>query len=178
MRASIFALVAGAALGLAACSDGGPSGPNTVTTLEAVSPAAGATGIDPASPIAVRFSGAMGIGMERYVDLHQGDVGGPVVPMACTWSNDRATLTCTPGTHLASGTGYALHVGSGMMDANNRPVDVEGHGTQMGGHRVTGQMMGGMHAGQATGLMGPGWRHAGDAHMGMAFAFETGPSAS
>jgi hypothetical protein len=78
MRLLTIALaVAGPALGLAACSDNGTTAPGSDTTLEAVIPSAGATGVDLAGPITVRFSGPMGTGTEQYVDLHQGDIGGP-----------------------------------------------------------------------------------------------------
>jgi hypothetical protein len=170
--------VAGPALGLAACSDNDTTAPGSDTTLEAVIPSAEATGVDPAGPITVRFSGPMGTGMEQYLDLHQGDIGGPIVQMNCAWSADRTTLTCAPGAPLQPGTSYTIHLGSGMMDGNGRPVETEEHGLQMGGQPVTGQMMGGMHGGQASSMMGPGWRHAGDDHVGMAFTFETGQTAT
>jgi hypothetical protein len=48
----------------------------------------------------------------------------------------------------------------------------------MGGQSVTGQMMGGMHGGQPSSMMGPGWRHSGDDHVGMAFTFESGQAAT
>jgi hypothetical protein len=179
MRLLTLALaVAGPALGLAACSDDGTTAPGSDTTLEAVTPSAGATGVAPAGPITVRFSGSMGAGMEQYLDLHRGDIGGPIVQMNCAWSDDRTTLTCTPGVPLQPGTSYTIHMGSGMMDASGRPVETEDHGLQMGGQPVTGQMMGGMHGGQASSMMGPGWRHPGDDHVGMAFTFEAGQAAS
>jgi hypothetical protein len=106
----------------------------------------------------VRFSGAMGAGMERYMNLYQVDVAGPLVPMNCTWSSDRMTLTCTPGRLLQSSTLHTIYLGSGMMDADGHVVDTEQQGKQLGGHLVTGQMMGPMHSG------GPG---------GMVFTFET-----
>jgi hypothetical protein len=121
----------------------------------------------------VRFSQPMAGGVEQYVDLHQGGIDGPVVPMPCELSDDRSTLTCTPGQPLQSGTAYTIHIGAGMMDEGGRPVEVEDHGMGMGGQPVTGGMMGGVHGGQSTGLMGPGWQHPGDGHLGMAFTFET-----
>ena len=168
-----FAVV-GPALGLAGCSNDGATAPGSDTNLEAVTPSAGATGVDASGPITVRFSGPMGNGMEQYVDLHQGDISGPVVQMRCTWSDDRTTLTCTPAAPLQAGTRYTIHIGSGMMDASGHPVETEEHGLQMGGQSVAGSMMGGMHGGQPTSMMGSGWRHVGDDHVGMAFAFETG----
>jgi hypothetical protein len=179
MRLSRIALaVAGSALGLAACSDNGTTGPGSEPVLEAVTPSAGATDVDPAGPITVRFSAPMGTGMEQYVDLHRGDIGGPIVQASCAWSADRTTLTCAPAVPLQPGTGYTIHMGLGMMDASGRPVDAEERGRQMGGQPVTAPMMGGMHGGQASGMMGPGWRHASDDHVGMAFSFETGQTAT
>jgi hypothetical protein len=172
-----FAVI-GPALGLAACSDNDTTAPGSDTTFEAVTPSAGATDVDPAGPITVRFSGPMGTGMEQYVDLHRGDIGGPIAPMNCAWSADRTTLTCTPGVPLQPGTGYTIHLGSGMMDGSGRPVEMEDHGRQLGGQPLTGQMMGGMHGDQPAGMMGTGWRHPGDDHLGMAFRFETGQVAT
>jgi hypothetical protein len=170
--------VIGPALGLTACSDNGTTAPDGDTTLEAVTPSTRASGVDAAGPITVRFSGPMSTGMEQYVDLHRDDIGGPVVHMSCAWSDDRTTLTCTPGMPLQPGTSYTFHLGSGMMDASGRSVETEEHGLQMGGQPVTGQMMGGMHGGQAPSMMGPGWRHAGDDHVGMGFTFEAGQTAT
>jgi len=121
----------------------------------------------------VRFSNPMGNGMEQYVDLHQGGIDGPVVPMSCEPSDDRTTVTCTPGPPLQSAATYTIHVGAGMTDQDGRPVEIEEHALGMGGQPVTAEMMGGMHGGQSTGMMGPGWEHPGDGHLGMAFAFET-----
>jgi hypothetical protein len=149
--------VAGAMLGMA-CSNSGPTRPGGVTTLVEITPPPRATGVDPAGPIVVRFSGAMGGGMERYMDLHRGDVAGPLVPMSCAWSTDRRTLTCTPGGLLQSGTRYTIHLGSAMIDADGHAVETEQHGMQLGGQSVTGQTMGPMHGGE------PG---------GVAFTFET-----
>jgi hypothetical protein len=168
-------LLAVAALGsaLAACSENGTSAPDDETVLEEVTPAAGTPDADPEGSITVRFSGPMGSGMEQYVDLHQGGIDGPVVPMSCEPTADRAALTCTPGQPLQPGTQYTIHIGGGMMDENNRPIEIEDHGMGMGGQAVTGEMMGGMHGGQPTAMMGPGWEHPGDGHLGMAFTFET-----
>jgi hypothetical protein len=79
---------------------------------------------------------------------------------------------------LQPGTSYTIHMGSGMMDASGRPVETAEHGLQMGGQSVTGQMMGGMHGGQPSSMMGPGWRHAGDDQVGMAFTFEAAQPAT
>ena len=59
----------------------------------------------------------MGSRMEQYVDLHEGDFGGPLVPMACRWSGDGTLLTCTPQAPLKARTEYTVHMRGGMMDA-------------------------------------------------------------
>ena len=64
-------------------------------------------------------------------------------------------------------------MGSGMMDGSGHPAEIESHGMGMGGQPVSGGMMGGMHDGQPTGMMGDGWEHPGDGHLGMAFTFQT-----
>ena len=97
-------------------------------------------------------------GMEQYMDLHQGGIAGPTVPMGCVWSPDQTTLTCTPATPLAAGTQYTIHVGAGMTDAQGGMMTMDGW-TTMGGQWATGGMMGGTHAGQPMGMMGPGWKH-------------------
>ena len=165
--------MAGALLVLAACSDSGPTSTGDVTVLAEVAPAAGTTGVDPTGPVIARFSGPMASGMEQYVDLHRGDISGPVVPMSYAWSSDRSTLTCTPGEPLQSQTRYTIHMGSGMTDANGRMADTEQHGMRMGGQPVTGAMMGPMHGGNPAGMMGPGWQDPDHGHMGIAFTFET-----
>lgn len=173
MRMFTIALaMAGPALALVACGSDNASGPTGATVLESVSPAAGATGVDPSAPITMRFSGPMGSGMEQYVDVHQGGISGPVVPMTCAFSADRTTLTCTHDQPLQAGTSYTIHLGSGMMDGSGHSAEIESHGMAMGGQPVGGQMMGGMHNGQPTGMMGQGWQD-GDGHLGMAFTFQT-----
>lgn len=158
------------AIATQACSQDSPTAPAAETFLESVSPASGATGVDPSAPITIRFSGPMGAGMEQYLDVHQGDITGPTVPMTCTFSADRTTLTCIHDQPLQSGATYTIHMGLGMMDGQGQPVEVESHGMAMGGLPVRGQMMGGMHAGQPTGMMGQRWEDA-DGDLGMAFTF-------
>jgi len=155
---------------LAATACGTPTGPATAS-LAAVSPAPGATAVSPATPITMTFGQPMMAGMEQYLDLHQGGVTGPVVPMTCGWSPDRTVVTCTPGSPLAAGTQYTIHAGAGMSDADGHPVGM-GEWTGMGGHWASAPMLGGMHAGQPVGMMGAGWTHAG--HYGMLFSFTTG----
>ena len=56
--------------------------------------------------------------MMQYVDLHQGTIAGPVVPMTCSWSSDNTTLTCQPYELLwQHGTSDVLHMGGGHMQS-------------------------------------------------------------
>jgi hypothetical protein len=156
------------AVALGACSDSTTS-PATVS-LTAVSPVPAATAVAPSTTITLTFGQPMMTGMEQYMDLHQGGIAGPTVPMMCAWSPDRTTLTCIPNNPLASGTQYAIHVGGGMTDVHGDMCGMDDW-TTLGGQWVTGGMMGGTHAGHPMGMMGPGWMHAG--HYGMMFTFTT-----
>ncbi len=156
-----------ASLALSACSDS--TAPAT-TILTAVSPAPAAAAVATSSTITLTFGQPMMAGMEQYMDLHQGGITGPTVPMGCVWSPDHTTLTCTPSTPLAAGTQFTIHVGAGMTDSQGHMMDMD-EWTTMGGQWATSGMMGGTHAGQSMGVMGPGWRHG--AHYGMLFTFTT-----
>lgn len=156
--------IAGLLLG---CGDS--TSPST-GSLVAVSPAPAATAVAPSTTITLTFGQAMMPGMEQYMDLHQGGVTGPAVPMSCAWSPDRTTLTCAPNGALADATHYTIHVGAGMRDAQGDWMDMDDW-TTMGGQWATGGMMGGTHAGQPVGMMGAGWKH--DTHYGMLFSFTT-----
>jgi hypothetical protein len=52
---AIAILTAGPVMGLAGCGDNNSTAPNSETVLESVSPAAGATRVDPLTPIMNRF---------------------------------------------------------------------------------------------------------------------------
>lgn len=181
-RTLSIALLATAPLITAGCSpDGhdamGPMGPSDFmgapgNSFLSTSPRGGEVGVAPSSNITIGFGAEMGVGMEQYVDLHRGDLGGPRIPMTCDWSGDRTTLTCTPREPLESGTTYWLHLGGGMMTTAGTPVDFDTHGPAFGGQWIQGGMMGGSHAGQPWGAMGAGWQH-GNGTYGMAFAFTT-----
>jgi len=151
---------------------GGPGGGPRGVAFMSVSPAAGATGVGVGSPITFRFAGAMGSGMEQYVDLHMGDLSGAEVAMNCAWSSDLTLLTCTPASPLASRTTYATHLGGGMMSAGGVAVDYTMYGPGLGGQWIMGGMMTGTHGGMGWGMMGSGWRHANGSY-GMVFTFTT-----
>lgn len=164
-------LVAAALLAtLAGCHVGsdmnGPEHGGAVS-LQSISPANGMNGVAITMPMTMRFSGAMGMNMERYVALHEGTLSGAVVPGRWTWSADRRTLTFTPDTPLRARTNYIIHMGGGLQGGNGMPVDYASCAA-LGGRGATGAMMGG-----ATGMMGDGWKGA-DGGYGMIFSFTTG----
>ena len=115
--------------------------------------------------LSISFSHLMLQGMEQYVDLHEGDLDGPRVPIRCGWSSDRTTLGCTPDAPLEHQARYTLHIGGGMMDADDHPVDLGLMGPQMGGQWA----MGGSHHGP---MMGNAWRGSNGSY-GMFFSFNT-----
>jgi len=138
-----------------------------------VSPAGGAVGVATSGTITFRFGAGMAAGMEQYVDLHVGDLGGPTVPMHCGWSGDRTVLTCTPEAPLQSRTTYWVHMGGGMTTQAGLLLDFNQYGPMMGGQWIEGGMMGaGFHAGSPWGMMGGPWQHPNGAY-GMAFSFTT-----
>jgi len=151
--------------------NGSGGGTAAGATFMSVSPAGGAIGMAVGSPMTFRFSGAMGAGMEQYVDLHMGDLSGAEVAMSCAWSADRTQLTCTPGSPLASRTTYALHLGGGMTSAGGMAVDYTA-GLSTGGQWIMGGMMTGTHGGMGWGMMGSGWHNANGSY-GMVFTFTT-----
>ena len=141
--------------------------------LVSVDPPGGATGVPVSTSVVFRFGIPMASGMNQFVDLHTGDVGGPIVPWTCTWSHEHRTLTCTPASPLEPLATYTVHVGGGMVDASGRLVDPWGYGSQVGGSWVMTGMMGGHLAGGGWGHMGSGWRHPVNGSYGMAFSFRT-----
>ena len=150
----------------------GSGGASAGAMFMSVSPAGGATGVPAGTSVTFRFGGAMAAGMEQYVDLHLGDLSGPVVPTSCGWSADRTVLTCTPASALAPHTTCAIHLGGGMMSAGGAVVDYGTYGPGMGGQWIMGGMMTGTHGGMAWGMMGNGWRN-GNGSYGMVFGFTT-----
>jgi hypothetical protein len=155
----------------AACSDS--NSPDSAT-LAAVSPAPGTASVATSTTVTLTFGQPMMAGMEQYMDLHQGSISGPVMPMNCAWDASVTTVTCTPSNPLGVGTQYTIHVGAGITDDQGHMIDM-GNWTGMGGQWATSGMMGGTHAGQPVGMMGAGWTHGN--HYGMLFTFTTaGPA--
>ena len=172
-------LAAATVLLAAGCGDDGlspaRSGP---TYLEAVSPAGGATSVTVDGRVTVTFSHPMMAGMEMLAALHEGPATGPAVDGQWSWSADRTRLTFAPAQPLKPASQYTLHVGGGMKDAQGRVIDMQQHGTHMGGEWVAGGPMqgggwmgGGMMSGGAS-HVGPGWEHA-NGSFGMVFSFTT-----
>jgi hypothetical protein len=154
-----------------ACNDSAAPA-ESATSLTTVSPVGGATAVDPTAPIVLTFSAPIAQGMEAYMDVHQGTTAGPVMPMSCAWSADRTVLTCTHAAPFEHGAMYTTHIGGGMMDADDMPIDMNATGHRMGGEWLESGMMGGTHAGQPTSGMGPGW-HGSNGSYGMMFTFTT-----
>ena len=154
------------------CSDSNNVPSQTTTTLTVVSPAGGTTNVSPAATISLTFSGPMAQGMENYMDVHQGTTADATIPMTCTWSADRTTLTCSHAAPFAGASTYTIHVGGGMTDANGHVIDMDAMVNMMGGVWLMPGMMGGMHAGQAMNTMGQGWQGSNGSY-GMMFTFTT-----
>ncbi len=165
-------LVVIAALPLASCGSSDAPTAGTRTALASVSPAGGAVGVDPTGVVTVRFDHALMGGMERYAALHEGDVTGAVVAGTWAMSADHTALTFTPAGALKHATRYTIHLGGGIMDADDHPVDMD-PGQMMGGQYASGSMMGGgAMMGGGSGMMGPGWQGA-NGMYGMVFSFTT-----
>lgn len=171
----ITAIVAlAAATMVAGCSNDSTSPVVTETVLLDVIPPGGATGVDPAAPIVVTFDHPIGWGMEAYAELHEGDVNGVVVSGTWDLSDDRGTLTFTLDEPLKSAMTYVIHLGGGIMDAQNRYLNWERYGFQLGGEWCTGEQMGPGPGGPMGPQyhQGPGWQHA-NGMYGMLFTFTT-----
>jgi hypothetical protein len=182
-RVVSWTVTVAALLGMVACGGGsqmtssptmtGTSATPTAggTMLAAVMPAGNSIAVPTSTSIVMRFDHAMASGMENYLDLHEGDTSGPTTPMSCGWSSDRTVLTCLPESPLKPQTRYVIHMGDGMMDADDHLVNMN-QGLAMGGQWLMAGMMGGLHAGAPMGMMGSGWRGSNGSY-GMVFTFTT-----
>ena len=146
--------------------------PGYGATLVSVTPAGGTVGVPTSISIVFRFNAPMAAGAEQYVDLHVAGIDGPTAPMGCGFSSDRTTLTCVPAAPLASRTTYLIHAGGGVTTQDGHAIDYDRYGPGIGGQWITSGMMGRGHAGQAWGMMGPGWRGPNGSY-GMEFSFTT-----
>jgi hypothetical protein len=117
MRRIALTLVGAAAFVAAGCGSEssmmtdptGPGGaPVASSTFMALSPGGGSVGVPMGTPLEFHWGTAMGAGMEQFVDLHMGDLAGPIVPMSCAWSGTRrpsfarSSSPLQPGTHTWS----------------------------------------------------------------------------
>ncbi len=180
-----------------ACAEEDPTALEPPPALLSVAPQDGSVGVDPAGDVVLEFDHALRPGMEAYVDLHEGDLTGPVVPGVWVLADGGRTLRFTPDQPLKPFTGYTIHVGGGMWGADGQPVDLERHRTVHGGAWAPGSMMGegwggpgygggqgpaGGHHGPGDGPYGPGygphagegWAHPDNGTGGMTFTFTTG----
>ncbi|MEP7346666.1 MAG: Ig-like domain-containing protein [Gemmatimonadaceae bacterium] len=157
------------AIALSACSNESMMSPSGRLDVLSVSPAAASSGVSVASSIAVTFSRPMMVGMEARVLLHEGDVRGPTVAGAASWSADRMTLTFKPTAALKARMAYVLHLAGDMRGSDGSALDHQGC-SDRGGMTVTAGMMDG---GAMGNMMGNGWRGA-DGAYGMVFTFTTG----
>jgi hypothetical protein len=154
----------------------------SATALLSAIPEGGTTDVDPNGPFSFTFNGPMMPGMENYVDLHRGDVTGPVHPISCAWSPDHATLTCTPATPLEPLTWYTFHLGGGVRGSNGTPIHMDPGtcgcawaepGPRDGRGPDEGHMGGENHGGEPWPMMDSGWRHSNGTY-GMVLPFRTG----
>jgi hypothetical protein len=175
-RTPPFALLALLTLAGSACSDD-PVDPNldaVSTALVAVQPLDGAAGIDVGANVVLTFDHEIGIGMEAYIRVVEGEVDGEDVLGSWTMSSDRMVLTFTPNEPFSPGTTYFIHMGGGMRDGVGGLVNLQRHGLGMGGEWVTEFMLTG---GRGMGMggqshMGEGWQHTNGSY-GMVFSFTT-----
>jgi hypothetical protein len=149
---------------------GGQDG-EPATQLLTISPRPGAATSTVGTPITLTFDGSMDSTARQFVDLHQGAVAGPIVPMTCLWSNENSTLACAATTTqpLVADSLYILHVGSGLTTSRGGMLGTSGM-TAMGGTAVDGSAMT-MHGGQSTGGIGSGWTGSGPGG-GFGYAFQ------
>ncbi len=108
------------------------------------------------------FDHPMMVGMEQSWTCTGAHLG-PIEPISCTWSSDRLTVTCQPAQALQHNAQYTFHAGGGMMDADDHPIHIGPHGTQMGGQWLMPGMMGGMHAGMP--MSGWAWVAGGERQL-------------
>jgi hypothetical protein len=171
-RLGIIGLAATAMLGVAGCGGSDTTAVEAETALVSVVPEAGTSDVATDATIEVTFDGPMHDHAADYADLHVGDVSGPRVEGEWSMESGGKVLRFTPHEPLTPGTQHTVHLGGGMMDAAGHAVDMETHGTSMGGMWADSGMMGdGMGA-----HMGAGWQHANGTH-GMVFTFTTAGTA-
>jgi hypothetical protein len=160
-------------LGLLACSDGAQSSSADEVALIDVSPRGGSQDVDPNVRIQLEFDHRMADGMEQFCALHLGGFDGEQVPGAWEWSQDHHVLTFTPHEPLQLNSEHTLHIGGGITDIDDHPMDFDWHGFEMGGHWVDEDMLGGGMMGMHM-HMDDQWQHHNGTY-GMMFSFMTAP---
>ena len=170
-----LALMGAVALGIAACGDGSTA-PQAEALLLSVSPEGGAAAVAVDAPVVVTFDHAMHEHTADHAAVHEGGVGGPVVAGSWMMEEGGTVLRFTPGQPWKPGTGYTVHLGGGMRDAEGHMVDFESHGMGMGGVWADAPMMGGGMMGGQHPHMGEGWQHRNGSY-GMVFSFTTAGTA-
>lgn len=161
-------LTAAVAAGVAACEYGGATAVETETSLVSIVPEGGASNVASDADVEVTFDGPMHDDASDFADLHRGDGTGPMVAGSWSLEENGTMMRLHPDESLDPGTEYTVHLGGGMMDAEGHDVDMETHGTSMGGMWEDGSMMGG---GMGS-HMGDGWQHENGTY-GMVFTFTT-----
>lgn len=141
-------------------------------SMVAVSPVGGAQGVPTGASIDIQFAGFMPASVPGQVDLHVGDLSGPVVPISCLASASGTRLTCTPLDPLRRGTTYVTHLGGGTgLGGYCGSMSSMMGGLWMGGLWVGGGSMTGTHGGMGWSGMGS-WAD-GCGGYGVAFPFTT-----
>lgn len=183
-RAFLFAALLAAPMALPGCGDnnnnvpGGtgetPSEPTqsgAATALVTISPTPGPATDTVGTPISLKFDGAMDTASARFVDLHQGSIDGPVVPMNCGWQLADSLLSCTAtaAQPLQADAPYTLHIGAGMTGSNGEVLSttplIAWGGVPVDPTKTT------THNGQPIGSLGKGWTGDGPT-AGYAFAVQ------
>jgi hypothetical protein len=162
MNARMAIVLLLAPLAVSGCNDSTapPRAPLSDVAVASAVPTGGATGVDPAAPIAIRFNRSMMSGMELLVLVHEGSVTGPAVAGTATWSVDRTVLTFAPSQTLKSNTTYVLHLSPNLKASSGQTINFASCAQLVGGEALPGGMMnGGMMGNGGQGMMsGPGWQ--------------------
>lgn len=159
-------------VGIAACNDEAVAPQVTeAPALVSIVPLDGAVGVDPTASVTLVFDHALMEGMENFLNVHEGSLGGPSVDGSRERAPDGRTVIFRPTAPLSPATTYVVHVGGGMTGPDGTPVDLGSHGPTMGGDWATGSMMG---PGGSARHGADGWLHPTNGSYGMVFAFTTG----
>lgn len=151
--ASLFTAVA--AVGCSSLADPGSALVDATSSVVAIQSTAGGARLDPAAGITITFDHPMLHSDSMRVVLHEGDVTGPAVAAASTWTTDRMKLTLSPAQPLKAATRYTVELRCAAMDGDSHDAHHTG---------VSGTSMGSMHGGSGT-MMGSGMMGSGGHDM-------------